>query len=208
MSDTEKKNIGATQPVENNKKNEKDFHDKNPADAIAEQEHKNLIPGQSSAKERKARAKKARTTVNPNDVKDAAKENSVHLPFAIKAGLVYMAGKDFVRGRQMEKLLPEIKRLSQEIQKNAGDPYQRIRKEQLLHEAEKKQARLMKSKMRAQRFGMMFGRVTGAAQMMARTTMMGAGAGIIRADDKGISRNVIPTISSPGGSSNVEQPSL
>lgn len=207
MSDTEKKNIGATQPVANNENEEKPYYNEVTTAAIEAQEHKNLIPGQSSSKERKARAKQARTTVKPNDVKDAAKENSVHLPFAIKAGLVYMAGKDFVRGRQMEKLMPEIKRLSQEIQKNAGDPYQRIRKEQLLHEAEKKQARLMKSKMRAQRFGMMFGRVTGAAQMMARTTMMGAGAGIIRADDKGISRSVIPTISSPGGSSN-EQPSL
>ena len=203
MSDTEKKNIGATQPVENKKR--EGVTDELTTNGVKNQEHKALIEGASSSKERKLRAKKARQTVKPNDVKDAAKENSVHLPFAIKAGLVYMAGKDFVRNRQMEKLMPEMKRLQQEIQKNAGDPYQRIRKEQLLKEAEKKQARLMKSKMRAQRFGMMFGRVTGAAQMMARTTMMGAGAGIIRAEDKGMYRGVIPTVSSPGGS---EQPSL
>ena len=150
----------------------------------------------STAKERKLRRASALSSVKPQEVKEADKETRQTIPFAIKAGLAYFAVTSYVQKKKFEASQKNIAQWESQMRNNfpdgmcAGD---RVRYRMKMEDEQRKIKRYEKMMRGRQMLGRCLGRVTGAASTMARTTMMGAGTGIIRADDKGVLKSVITT---------------
>ena len=156
--------------------------------------HKGMSSKRLQAKRRKA----ATNTVTPEAVKTEDDTPIFPVPSGVKLGLAYFAVSSAIRDKQYMAAQKQMAAWQSQMQHNfpdgmnAGD---RANYRMKMEEMQRKVERYKKFKERRQAISRLLGRVTGAASTMARTTMMGAGTGIIRANDKGIARDVIPTSS-------------
>ena len=151
--------------------------------------------GSSSTKLQKKMAKRAKSSVKPIKVDKSSDDTGKVkvIPFPLKFLAGYAALSTYKTNKKYEKIITQANKCQQEARHAVG-MFETKMVEMKQADIEHQKAKLEKKVQRRQKWAGLIGQITGSASMMARTQMMGVGTGVIRANDKGISKNIVSTM--------------